>query len=250
MAMSNPAGDRAGAILPVPANAVKGSQNFARQPDSKDENGSSVRVRRQVEIPIGRPAFMASFVTFFGLPDGREHFAVCTQGQRQIADRQPPLVRVHSECMTGDIFGSALCDCGFQLADAIERARTQASVIIYLRQEGRGIGLYGKLDAYALQQSGLDTFEANRALGYADDERSFGVAALMLRALGIDRIRLLTNNPRKATELCAAGVEVTEILATRLHLTGFNGRYLAAKKSRHGHTLPDLVPAPGSLEQV
>jgi GTP cyclohydrolase II len=181
---------------------------------------------------------MATFVAFAGLPDGREHFVVRTQ---TCDTNAPPLVRVHSECVTGDVFRSARCDCGFQLAEAVERGRQEECIIVYLRQEGRGIGLYGKLDAYALQNGGIDTFEANRRLGYRDDERCFGVAALMLRAMGVERIRLLSNNPRKASELRAAGIDVTEVIATRFHLTRFNERYLAEKRQLHGHTLSGLA---------
>ena len=146
-----------------------------------------------------------------------------------------PLVRVHSECLTGDVLGSQRCDCGPQLHEAVERISDEGGYLLYLRQEGRGIGLYNKLDAYALQDAGLDTYEANLALGFAKDERDYTVAAQMLLALGINHIDLLTNNPDKATQLQSAGIRVNSQVPTRLHLSSGNGRYLAAKTWR-GHT--------------
>jgi len=145
-----------------------------------------------------------------------------------------PLVRLHSECLTGDVFRSQRCDCGPQLREAVERISEAGGYLLYLRQEGRGIGLYNKLDAYALQDAGLDTYEANLALGFAKDERDYTVAAQMLLALGVDQLDLLTNNPDKATQLQAAGIQVNSRVPTGLHLSPVNGRYLAAKAWR-GH---------------
>jgi GTP cyclohydrolase II len=150
-----------------------------------------------------------------------------------------PLVRLHSECLTGDVLGSLRCDCGPQLTESIARIHEVGGYLVYLRQEGRGIGLYNKIDAYALQDDGLDTFEANEALGFGVDERTYGVAAQMLLALGVERVELLTNNPEKADQLSIAGVHVERCLPTALHLTPANGRYLAAKACR-GHLLPGL----------
>ena len=116
----------------------------------------------------------------------------------------PPLVRIHSECFTGDVLGSERCDCGPQLLEAVRRIAQVGGLLLYLRQEGRGIGLYAKLDAYALQDAGLDTYEANLALGYREDARNYTVAAQMLGALGLDRVALLSNNPDKAAQLDAA----------------------------------------------
>lgn len=148
----------------------------------------------------------ARVFTFDGLVDGREHVALGL-GDRAAAFSangngrrdSPPLVRPHSECLTGDVFGSERCDCGAQMSHAVRRIAGVGGFLLYLRQEGRGIGLYAKLDAYALQDAGMDTYEANRALGYADDERDYTVAAQMLHALGLPRVALLTNNSDKVT---------------------------------------------------
>jgi GTP cyclohydrolase II len=148
------------------------------------------------------------------------------------------LVRPHSECLTGDVFGSERCDCGPQFREALERISTAGGFLLYLRQEGRGIGLYAKLDAYALQDAGLDTYEANLALGRGEDERDYTVAAQMLLALGVDRVALLSNNPDKAEQLARLGVEVTERIPTALHVSAANSRYLAAKARHSAHTLP------------
>jgi GTP cyclohydrolase II len=188
----------------------------------------------------------ARVFTFDGLADGREHLALGL-GDRAGAFTpnghrgSPPLVRPHSECLTGDVFGSERCDCGAQMSHAVKRISSAGGYLLYLRQEGRGIGLYAKLDAYALQDAGLDTYEANRALGYADDERDYTVAAQMLHALGLPRVALLTNNSDKVAQLSRLGVTVTEQVPTGVHLSTANARYLAAK-ARHGkHTL-DLPP--------
>ena len=141
-------------------------------------------------------------------------------------------MRLHSECLTGDVLGSARCDCGPQLREAVERIAEGGGYLLYLRQEGRGIGLYAKLDAYVLQDAGLDTYEANRALGYDDDERDYAVAAQMLAALGVDRVRLLSNNPDKAAQLTRHGIVVTEEVPTAIHRSPDNHRYLAAKARR------------------
>ena len=154
---------------------------------------------------------------------------------------RPPLVRPHSECLTGDVLGSQRCDCGPQLREAVERIAEAGGYLLYLRQEGRGIGLYAKLDAYALQDAGLDTYQANRALGYAEDERDYTVAAQMLQALGLSRVALLSNNPDKAAQLDRLGVMVTERIPTGLHLSATNARYLAAKARHGGHTLSPLA---------
>ena len=148
-----------------------------------------------------------------------------------------PLVRPHSECLTGDVFGSQRCDCGPQLREAVERIAEVGGYLLYLRQEGRGIGLYAKLDAYALQDTGLDTYQANLALGHAADERDYTVAAQMLRALGVRQVELLSNNPDKAAQLNALGIPVRNQLPTGVHLSAANAGYLASKARWAAHTL-------------
>ncbi|MFJ9422374.1 GTP cyclohydrolase II [Streptomyces sp. NPDC101249] len=177
----------------------------------------------------------AELVTFHGLLDGAEHLAVV------LGDPAPatvPLVRLHSECLTGDVFGSARCDCGPQLREAVERIAGRGGVLLYLRQEGRGIGLYNKLDAYALQDRGLDTYEANAALGLPEDDRDYTAAAQMLRALGITELDLLSNNPDKAGQLRDLGVSVRDRVPTGVFTTAHNVRYLRAKVLQTQHTLP------------
>lgn len=147
-----------------------------------------------------------------------------------------PLVRLHSECLTGDVFGSLKCDCGPQLREALRLIGTAGGgILLYLRQEGRGIGLANKLRAYALQDRGLDTIEANRRLGFADDERGYGVAAAMLRALGVGEVRLLTNNPAKVEGLQAAGIAIAERVAHHMPVNPHNADYVATKKAKSGH---------------
>jgi GTP cyclohydrolase II len=154
------------------------------------------------------------------------------------------LVRVHSECLTGDVFGSQRCDCGAQLRESVERIAQVGGYLLYLRQEGRGIGLYRKLDAYALQDGGLDTYEANLALGFRADARDYTVAAQMVHALGVHAIALLSNNPDKAAQLTQLGVTVTRVVPTGVHWTRDNARYLRTKAERGAHT---FALRPGSV---
>jgi len=177
----------------------------------------------------------AELVTFHGLTDGQEHVAVVLG---QPAPGATPLVRLHSECLTGDVFGSARCDCGPQLREAVERIADRGGVLLYLRQEGRGIGLYNKLDAYALQDQGLDTYEANAALGLPEDARDYTAAAQMLLSLGIDELDLLSNNPDKAGQLRDLGITVRDRVPTGVFTTAHNVRYLRAKVLQTHHTLP------------
>ncbi len=173
-------------------------------------------------------------VAFRASDDGQEHVALVVGA----FGGRPPLVRLHSECLTGDVFGSLKCDCGPQLQEALRIiGAAGGGVLLYLRQEGRGIGLANKLRAYALQDRGLDTVDANRRLGFADDERDYGHAAAMLRALGIDRVRLLTNNPNKLAGLEGAGIEVVERVAHHMPTNPHNADYLAAKRDRSGHLI-------------
>ena len=198
-------------------------------------------VRRSVDLPLrlvdGTPV-PARLTTFHGLVDGREHVAIGL-GSRAVGDPRPvgvPLVRLHSECLTGDVLGSARCDCGPQLQEAIGRISSSGGYLLYLRQEGRDIGLYNKIDAYALQDEGLDTYQANLALGFAEDERDYTAAVQMLEALGIDRLDLLSNNPDKAAQLEAAGIRVERRVHTGLHISPVNLGYLTTK-ARGGHVL-------------
>jgi 3,4-dihydroxy 2-butanone 4-phosphate synthase/GTP cyclohydrolase II len=168
----------------------------------------------------------------------------------EIHPEQPVLVRVHSECMTGDIFGSLRCDCGDQLHKAMAMMDKEGSgVIIYLRQEGRGIGLVNKLKAYELQQKqGLDTVEANRKLGFKDDLRDYGIGAQMLRSIGVRKMRLLTNNPKKMVGLNGYGLEIVEQIQIEVPMNEHNRCYLECKKIKMGHLLNledgALNPAP------
>jgi GTP cyclohydrolase II len=159
---------------------------------------------------------------------------------------KPVRVRLHSACLTGDVFGSRRCDCGDQLKLAVARlGETGGGIILYLAQEGRGLGLGNKLRTYQLQEAGLDTVDANAALGFDDDERDYGVAARMLEMLRIPRIVLLTNNPTKLDGLARSGIEITGRLPVEAPVNSDNARYLAAKAARAGHQLGHLI---GSLE--
>ncbi|MFG2476557.1 GTP cyclohydrolase II [Streptomyces fagopyri] len=200
----------------------------------RDFPTATVRTRVAVPLRFGDGYSVdAELVTFHGLADGREHLAVVI-GEVGAT----PLVRLHSECLTGDVFGSARCDCGPQLREAVERIAERGGVLLYLRQEGRGIGLYNKLDAYALQDQGLDTYAANAALGLPEDDRDYTAAAQMLRALGVGSLDLLSNNPDKAEQLRDLGIEVSHRVPTGVFTTAHNVRYLRAKVLQTQHTLP------------
>jgi GTP cyclohydrolase II len=194
----------------------------------------AIRTRVRLPVELDRAtSIQADVFTFTGLGDDREHVAL---GLGRYADVAVPLVRPHSECLTGDVFGSARCDCGPQLRESIERIAAAGGYLLYLRQEGRGIGLYSKLDAYALQENGLDTYEANRALGLPEDARDYQAAAQMLRALAATSVDLLTNNPDKVTQLRAQGITVRAVQTTSAFVTSINARYLHAKTNRHQDT--------------
>jgi GTP cyclohydrolase II len=206
-------------------------------------------IRTQVELPLRFAdgyTVGARVFSFDGLVDGREHLAFAL-GDRiaphVAADRPVPLVRPHSQCLTGDVFGSQRCDCGPQLREAVERIAEAGGYLLYLRQEGRGIGLYSKLEAYALQDAGIDTYDANLALGHDEDERGYAAAAQMLQALGVSRIALLSNNPDKARQLRACGVTVVEQVPTGVYVSAANHHYLETKARRGRHTIefPDVL---------
>jgi GTP cyclohydrolase II len=200
-----------------------------------------MRERRQPTVEIVARAKLpledlppTQIVAFRASDDGQEHVALVVGA----FGGKPPLVRLHSECLTGDVFGSLKCDCGPQLKEALHIIGSSGGgVLLYLRQEGRGIGLVNKIRAYSLQDRGLDTVDANRRLGFADDERDYSHAAAMLRALGIDEVRLLTNNPNKVAGLEAAGIKVAERVAHQMPANPHNADYLATKRKRSGHLL-------------
>jgi GTP cyclohydrolase II len=198
-----------------------------------EELSPRLRIVSRAKLPT-RFAEQGEIVAFRAEDDGSEHVALLIGAP----SGEPALVRLHSECLTGDVLGSLKCDCGAQLAGALEAiAASGWGILLYLRQEGRGIGLVNKLRAYALQDQGFDTVDANLRLGFADDERSFAVAAAMLSRLAQDRVRLLTNNPRKVEGLEAAGIEVVERVPLAVAANRHNLRYLETKKRRSGHRL-------------
>ena len=169
--------------------------------------------------------------------DGKEHLAL-VYGDISSARLRGVLVRIHSECLTGDVFGSRRCDCGKQLSSAMEKiVQAGSGIVLYLRQEGRGIGLINKLRAYALQDQGHDTVDANIKLGFAADEREFAVAAHILNRLGVTRLRLMTNNPRKIKTLAALGLEVEERIPLLVEPDSFSHNYLETKRDKLGHLL-------------
>jgi 3,4-dihydroxy 2-butanone 4-phosphate synthase/GTP cyclohydrolase II len=180
----------------------------------------------------------------YDTPEHKEHVALILGA---IDDGEPVLVRAHSECLTGDVFGSSRCDCGEQLADSLRFLQEQGrGVLLYLRQEGRGIGLANKISAYALQEQGLDTVEANLALGLPEDMRNYRVAAEMLLDLGVRRARLVTNNPAKVEGLERYGVEVVERIPLGISPNPSNLEYLRTKREKMGH----LIPMAATLEVV
>ena len=208
------------------------------EPSDLSEQPQLPTVRASVDIPINLSdgtSTTARLFSFRDLMDRAEHVALGFGPHPQTAGANI-LVRVHSECLTGDILGSRRCDCGPQLTEAIDQLAHRGGYLLYLRQEGRGIGLYAKIDAYRLQDGGMDTFQANRALGYRDDERDYTVAAQMLSALQATSIELLTNNPDKVRQLKALGVDVRAQIPTGFHETPTNVRYLAAKVAS-GHLM-------------
>lgn len=197
------------------------------------ETESGGRIVARARMPT-RFAEQAEIVAFRGDGDPAEHVALLIGSP----EGRVPLVRIHSECLTGDVLGSLKCDCGPQLEHALGAiARSGWGILLYLRQEGRAIGLINKLRAYALQDQGFDTYEANLRLGFEEDERGFAVAAGMLRALGQQRIKLLTNNPGKGAGLAAEGIEVIEIVPLSVASGPHNQAYLEVKRRRGGHLL-------------
>lgn len=193
-----------------------------------------------VQLPTAFGDFVAQAWT--DLETGHEHLAVSSPNPP--AGGRAPLVRLHSECLTGDVFGSYRCDCGEQLAFALELIHAEGGTLLYLRgQEGRGIGLANKIKAYALQEAGFDTVEANEQLGLPVDARSYAAAGQILAEMGLHEVRLLSNNPDKQHRLDKAGVTVVEMVATEVPSREQNLRYLQTKKDRMDHRLTlDVEP--------
>ncbi|KSU86651.1 bifunctional 3,4-dihydroxy-2-butanone 4-phosphate synthase/GTP cyclohydrolase II [Bacillus sp. VT 712] len=192
-------------------------------------------VKREVEIQL--PTAFGDFkaIGYTNKIDDKEHVAIV---KGKINPEEPVLVRVHSECLTGDIFGSKRCDCGPQLHAALSKIEEeQSGILLYMRQEGRGIGLINKLKAYELQEQGYDTVEANEKLGFADDLREYGIGAQILKDLGVKKMKLLTNNPRKITGLKGYDLEVVERLPIEMPKEVENEKYLNTKATKLGHLL-------------
>jgi 3,4-dihydroxy 2-butanone 4-phosphate synthase/GTP cyclohydrolase II len=169
---------------------------------------------------------------------GQEHLALVSG---KISEEKTTLVRVHSECLTGDAFGSKRCDCGLQLEMAMEKIAAEGGVFLYMRQEGRGIGLHNKMRAYELQEQGYDTVEANEKLGFKSDERTYGIGAQILYDLGVRKINLLTNNPKKRLGLEGYGLIIEEQLPIFVEPNEDNLQYLTTKKEKMGHHLPNIM---------
>jgi GTP cyclohydrolase II len=231
------------AVLAAPAraNAVEAAAGLgliavdaASVLDAPREAAASLRRVAEASVPLDF-AHEAKVVAFRAAESGVEHLAIVIGDPR---GDPPPLVRVHSECFTGDLLSSMRCDCGTQLRGALARMGEEGrGVLLYLAQEGRGIGLVNKLRAYALQDRGLDTLDANCALGWGADERNFLIAAAMLRELGVSAVRLLTNNPDKVAALAASGIVVAARVPHAFRPNGINDAYLATKAKRFGHIL-------------
>lgn len=194
---------------------------------------SLIEVGEEVDMPTEYGHFR--IIPFRQKSNGQEHFALI---KGEWKEDEPILVRVHSSCMTGDILGSRRCDCGEQLHKAMQKIEKEGKgVIVYMQQEGRGIGLMNKLAAYKLQEEGYDTVDANLCLGFKADERDYGCGAQMLRHLGVHKMRLMTNNPVKRVGLEAYGLEITENVPIEVTPNEYNLRYLRTKQERMGHTL-------------
>ncbi|MFO7983524.1 MAG: bifunctional 3,4-dihydroxy-2-butanone-4-phosphate synthase/GTP cyclohydrolase II [Desulfuromonadales bacterium] len=198
---------------------------------------SLVRRSAETDLPTALGGQFRA-IAFENDVDDAQHLALI---KGEIDPEKPMLVRVHSECLTGDVFGSQRCDCGDQLAAAMKQMDEEgAGVVLYMRQEGRGIGLVNKLKAYKLQDEGHDTVEANEVLGFVDDLRDYGIGAQILVDLGLKKIRLMTNNPKKIVGLEGYGLEVVERVAIEMAATGKNLRYLQTKREKMGHLLENL----------
>ncbi|MDB4051910.1 bifunctional 3,4-dihydroxy-2-butanone-4-phosphate synthase/GTP cyclohydrolase II [Flavobacteriales bacterium] len=197
------------------------------------QNESLVEKQIQIKLPTEYGDF--ELVHFSQNTDGKEHLALI---KGEWKEDEPVLVRVHSSCMTGDIFGSCRCDCGPQLQTAMKMAEEAGKgVILYMNQEGRGIGLLNKLKAYKLQEEGYDTLEANLKLGFKGDQRDYGIGAQILRKLGVSKMKLMSNNPKKRTGLIGYGLEIVENVPLEIEANAHNKGYLETKRDKMGHTL-------------
>ena len=197
--------------------------------------GASPRVTLYAETNLPTQYGTFRVLVFRNTIDNKEHLAI-VHGTPEV--HQPVAVRIHSECLTSEVLGSLKCDCREQLQTALRYIRQEpAGVVLYMRQEGRGIGLGNKIRAYALQEKGYDTVEANHKLGFPDDLRRYDIAALMLRKLGIHSVRLLTNNPQKLSGLSQHGIEVVERLPIQIVPNDLNEDYLRTKACKSGHLL-------------
>ncbi|MBT2547486.1 GTP cyclohydrolase II [Arthrobacter sp. ISL-65] len=206
----------------------------AAEPSSNGRSPHPVSKGPVVQLPTAFGSFVSQAWT--DLVTGAEHLAVSSPNPTK--DGKAPLVRLHSECLTGDVFGSYRCDCGEQLAYALELIAENGGTLLYLRgQEGRGIGLANKIKAYALQEAGFDTVEANEQLGLPVDARCYKAAAQILAEMGLHEIRLLSNNPDKQNRLATAGVKIVEMVPTEVPSREQNLRYLQTKKDRMDHLL-------------
>jgi len=199
----------------------------------KLERDSIIEIGEKVKLPTDRGEF--EFIPFRQTSNGLEHSALV---KGSWTTDEPVLVRVHSSCFTGDIFGSMRCDCGAQLKGAMEMVEKEGKgVVIYLNQEGRGIGLFNKIKAYRLQDEGMDTVQANLKLGFAEDERDYGVGASIMRALGLGKVRLISNNPVKRAGLEGYGIQIVETIPLIIKSNPYNQFYLETKANKMGHNL-------------
>ncbi len=202
--------------------------------DYRIQHETLIEEQASTQLPIkGHGKF--TMTVFSNQIDDAEHFVLV---KAPLFSNQVPLVRIHSECITGDVFGSCKCDCGSQLQESLALIGAEGGILIYLRQEGRGIGLANKLKAYALQEKGLDTVEANLKLGFPADNRNYAVAFQILKYLGIEVLRLLTNNPKKVHAIEKYGMVVSERIPLHIASTEENRNYLLTKKEKMGHLLP------------
>lgn len=225
---------RLAGILPalVMIDAQTDAQSVSSDDVSAYQDSDNLRIASRAKLPVAAHS-NAEIIAFRSDADGSEHIALII-GKR---DNSAPLTRLHSECLTGDVLGSLKCDCGPQLHHALDQMAQDWGVLLYLRQEGRAIGLINKLRAYALQDQGFDTVDANVRLGFAVDARDFSIAAKMLKLLRLDTIALMTNNPEKVAGLEAHGITVSERVPIQMQSNPHNEKYLDTKRDRTGHQL-------------